>query len=60
MSTSVEDLSDRLEGLLTGRVPYLQLKGDTLHADEEGAEFDTDRHFMILSKLIMTHSVHQT
>ena len=59
MCTSVEDLSDGLERLLASRVPYLQLKGDTLHADEEGAEFDTHCDLMILSKLIMTHPVHQ-
>ena len=35
MSTSVKDLCDRLEGLLAGRIPDLQLKVDSLHSHEQ-------------------------
>ena len=56
----VKDLRDRLEGLLAGRVPYLQLHVDVLHAHEQAAELDAHRHLVILRKLIVAHAMHQT
>ena len=60
MSTFIKDLRDRLEGLLACRVPYLQLHVDVLHSHEQASEFDAHRHFMIFSKLIVAHAMHQT
>ena len=60
MSSSVEDLGDRLEALLSRCVPNLQLEGQVLHANQKGTELNADRNFMILCELIVAHPVHQT
>ena len=60
MSSSVEDLCDRLEALLSCCVPNLQLEGQVLHTNQKGTELYADRNFMILCELIVAHPVHQT
>lgn len=59
VSAAVEDLGDRLEALLAGCVPDLQLEGEALHADEQGAELDADRHLVVFRELVVAHAVHQ-
>ena len=59
MGTSIEDLSDGLEGFLTSSVPDLQFECNSFHSDKERAEFDAYRDLVILSKFIVAHSVHE-
>ena len=57
--TTVEYFSDRLEALLACRVPDLQLEGQVLHADKQGAELDAHGHLVVLRELVVAHAVHQ-
>ena len=59
MGPAVEDLGDRLEGLLPCRVPDLQLEDGLLHLDEQGAELYAHRDLVVLAELVGRHSVHE-
>ena len=59
VSTAVENFGDRLEALLAGCVPNLELEGQVLHAHQQGAEFDAHGHLVVLCKLVVAHAVHQ-
>jgi len=52
MSTSIEDLRDAPEGLLTRSVPDLQLYHLVLNTNKERAEFDAHSHIMLLFEFI--------
>ena len=56
---AVEDLGDRLEGLLPCRVPDLQLEDGLLHLYEQGAELHAHRDLVVLAELVGRHSVHE-
>lgn len=53
MGATVEDLGDRAEGLLAGRVPDLQLEDLVLHADQVGAELHPHSHIVIFLELVL-------
>ena len=55
----VEDPCDRLEVLLTRRVPDLQLEVELVELNDERAELHTHGDFMLQIELIGCHSVHQ-
>mmetsp|Transcript_37706 Transcript_37706/g.27789 ORF Transcript_37706/g.27789 Transcript_37706/m.27789 type:complete len:85 (+) Transcript_37706:456-710(+) len=59
MRSSVEDLSDALEGFLAGSVPDLKFEGAEFDLHDEGAEFDADCDFVVLHELVVGHAVHQ-
>ena len=44
---SIEDLCDRTESFLAGRVPNLKLKCKIFDFDAEGAKLDTNRAIML-------------
>ena len=58
--TPVENLCDALKGLLARSVPYLQLESNALDLEEQGAELNTHCHLVVIQKLVVAHSMHQT
>ena len=59
MGTFVEDLGDRLEGLLACGVPDLQLEDLRLELDDQRAEFNAYSDFMVHVELVSGYSMHQ-
>jgi len=60
MGASIEDFSYRLETLLASCIPNLKLEGNVLYFDQQRPEFYSNSHLVIVHKLILAHSVHQT
>ena len=62
MRTSIEDLSDALEGLLSGCVPDLELEHRLMitvtHLKKKGAELHPYSNLVVLHELIGGDSVH--
>lgn len=59
MRASIEDFGDTLEGLLTGRVPNLELEGRLLQLDYERAELDANRDLVVFQELIRGDPLHE-
>ena len=60
MRTTVEDTGDRLEGLLAGCVPDLQLDNlAPVYFQTERPEFDTDSDLMLNLELVVHDSLHE-
>ena len=53
MSSPVEYLGNALEGILSRRIPNLQLEQLLLELDKKRAKFDADSDLMICHKLII-------
>ena len=60
MGAPVENFCDRLERFLASSVPDLKLKRDALHLNEQTTELDSNRDLVVLSELVVAHSVHET
>ncbi len=60
MGSSVEDLSNRLEGFLSCRIPDLEFEDSLFHFDKQGSELNADCDLMIFRELVCGHSMHKT
>ena len=54
---AIENLCDRLEALLAGRVPDLQLEACVFHFDPKGAELDANRAVVLRVEPVLRQSV---
>ena len=59
VGAAVKDLRDALEGLLARRVPDLEFERDAFDPQEQIAEFDAYRNFVVFQELVVAHAVHQ-
>jgi len=56
---TVEDASNRSEGLLASSVPYLQLDYLLLDLHDEGTELNSDCHLMLDLKIVVHYACKQ-
>ena len=60
MGSSVENFSDRSEGLLTRRVPNLQLQHCVFDLDQVRSKLHTHRHVVIFTEVVINEPLQDT